>query len=69
MANTYNYTNAYLSVSEALKSAGYEVGKNIEIDWINSDEYDSPDFIERLKQADGIFSSRGFGIVPQKEKY
>lgn len=60
--------DAYLSVSEALKSAGYEVGKNIEIDWINSDEYDSPDFIEHLKQADGILVPGGFGHRATKGK-
>lgn len=53
--------DAYLSVSEAIKSAGYQVGKNIEIDWIQSDDYEDPKFVERLSKADGILVPGGFG--------
>lgn len=53
--------DAYISVAEALKSAGYEVGKEIEIDWVQSDHSDDPEFLEHLKQADGILVPGGFG--------
>lgn len=53
--------DAYISVAEALKSAGYEVGKEIEIDWVQSDHSDNPEFLEHLKQADGILVPGGFG--------
>lgn len=53
--------DAYLSVAEALKHAGYEFGKEIEIDWINSEHLDVTNYKERLKDADGILVPGGFG--------
>ena len=53
--------DAYLSVAEALKHAGYEFGKDIEIDWINSEHLDVTNYKERLKDADGILVPGGFG--------
>lgn len=53
--------DAYLSVAEALKHAGYEFGKDIEIDWINSEDLDVTNYKERLQDADGILVPGGFG--------
>ncbi|WP_414053162.1 CTP synthase [Macrococcus equi] len=53
--------DAYLSVAEALKHAGYAFGKEIEIDWINSEHLDVTNYKERLKDADGILVPGGFG--------
>ncbi|WZE72837.1 CTP synthase [Macrococcus sp. CCM 2573] len=53
--------DAYLSVAEALKHAGYEFGKDIEIDWINSEDLDVTNYKERLHDADGILVPGGFG--------
>lgn len=53
--------DAYLSVVEALKHAGYEFGKEVEIKWINSEELDVTNFKEELKDVDGILVPGGFG--------
>lgn len=53
--------DAYLSVAEALKHAGYAFGKDIEIDWINSEHLDVTNYKERLQDADGILVPGGFG--------
>lgn len=53
--------DAYLSVVEALKAAGYAVNKNINIHWILSENYDSDDFEKELSTLDGILVPGGFG--------
>jgi CTP synthase len=53
--------DAYISVYESLKHAGYQHGVNVEIDWIDSEESDTPEFWERLSHADGIIVPGGFG--------
>lgn len=53
--------DAYLSVVEALKHAGYEFKKDIEIDWINSEDVNVQNYKELLKDADGVLVPGGFG--------
>ncbi|RXK17578.1 CTP synthase [Macrococcus sp. DPC7161] len=53
--------DAYLSVAEALKHAGYYYKKDVEIDWINSEELNVSNYKERLKDHDGILVPGGFG--------
>ncbi len=53
--------DAYLSVVEALKAAGYAVNKNINIHWILSENYDSDEFEKELSSLDGILVPGGFG--------
>lgn len=53
--------DAYLSVSEALRHAGYEYDTNIEIHWINSQEITRENVAEKLKGIDGILVPGGFG--------
>ncbi len=53
--------DAYLSVTEALKHAGYEHGAKIEIDWINSSELTADNIDDALAMADGILVPGGFG--------
>ncbi|KAA1039273.1 CTP synthase [Macrococcus equipercicus] len=53
--------DAYLSVAEALKHAGYEFGKEVEIKWINSEHLDVTNFKDELKDVDGILIPGGFG--------
>jgi len=54
--------DAYLSVSEALRHAGFDHECRIEIDWIDSETLTSPEVAqERLAGADGILIPGGFG--------
>lgn len=53
--------DAYLSVAEALRHAGYDCGVNIEIKWIDSEEIKSENVEESLGDVDGIIVPGGFG--------
>jgi len=53
--------DAYLSISEALKHAGYYFGEKINIDWINSEKVNSENVAELLQNAHGILVPSGFG--------
>ena len=53
--------DAYLSVAESLKHAGYDFKKDIEIKWINSENLDSTNYKEELADVDGILVPGGFG--------
>src|SRR5699024_2915537 len=46
--------DAYLSVVEALKHAGYDFDTDIEVDWINAEQLTEENVAEILKNADGI---------------
>ena len=54
--------DAYLSVTEALKHAGYQVLKKIEIDWILADDLNESNYEDILKGHDGILVPGGFGL-------
>ncbi len=56
-----NLPDAYLSVVEALRHAGFHHGARVEVDWIQAEEV--PDLLgtERLHQLDGIVIPGGFG--------
>lgn len=54
--------DAYLSVTEALKHAGYQVLKKIEIDWILADDINESNYEDILKEHDGILVPGGFGL-------
>jgi CTP synthase len=60
--------DAYLSVSEALRHAGFLHGCAIDIDWIDSETVNSGEGgngdgsgVDRLRKADGILIPGGFG--------
>ena len=53
--------DAYLSVSEALRHAGYYLNTHIKIHWIDSEEINSENVSEKLKGLDGILVPGGFG--------
>ncbi|MBP1041406.1 CTP synthase [Vagococcus sp. BWB3-3] len=53
--------DAYLSVVEALKHAGFEYDTDIELDWVNSELVTADNAVELLKDADGILVPGGFG--------
>ncbi|KYG90204.1 CTP synthase [Metasolibacillus sp. FSL H7-0170] len=53
--------DAYISVVEALKHAGYVYDSDIEIDWINAEEVTAANVEQILNKADGILVPGGFG--------
>ena len=53
--------DAYLSVSEALKHAGYAHSANVNIKWINAGELLERDPAEFLSDCDGVLVPGGFG--------
>ena len=53
--------DAYLSVAEALRHAGFALGANVHIDWVDSEEITEETCQMRLANADGILVPGGFG--------
>ena len=53
--------DAYLSVAEALKTAGYMQGAKVHIHWIDSEEVTDENVAEKLAGLDGILVPGGFG--------
>ncbi|RFU70851.1 CTP synthase [Peribacillus saganii] len=53
--------DAYISVAEALKHAGYAFDSEIEIKWVNSEEVNRENVNELLSDVDGILVPGGFG--------
>ena len=53
--------DAYLSVSESLKHAGYFHKKLVEIKWINAEDINDENIEAAVKDCDGILVPGGFG--------
>ena len=53
--------DAYLSVAEALRHAGFALGARVRIEWIDSVELGGSDYEERLGKVSGIIVPGGFG--------
>ena len=53
--------DAYLSVAEALRHAGYALGVKVKIEWIDSEELTPENIDERLADLRGIIVPGGFG--------
>ncbi|ANZ32849.1 CTP synthase [Staphylococcus carnosus] len=60
--------DAYLSVVEALKHAGYPLHKDINVKWIDSSEVTDENAAEFLKNVDGILVPGGFGYRASEGK-
>ena len=56
-----NLPDAYLSVVEALKHAGFHHGAKVEIDWVQAEEVTGMLAPTRLDSLDGIVIPGGFG--------
>lgn len=54
-------SDAYLSVIEALKFSGAEVGVKPKIEWLNAKDFEKGENIESLSGYDGILVPGGFG--------
>lgn len=53
--------DAYLSVSESLKHAGYHLDRHIKLVWLNSEKITEDNVAFTLKNLDGIIVPGGFG--------
>lgn len=53
--------DAYISVVESLKHAGYKHNSKVKIGWIQSEDITEENVHEYLKEADGILVPGGFG--------
>lgn len=53
--------DAYLSVAEALRHAGYEHNAKVEIEWIDSELITDENVAEKLKGCGGVIVPGGFG--------
>lgn len=53
--------DAYISVVEAMKHAGYEFDTDIEVKWINAEHVSTENVGEWLSDVDGILVPGGFG--------
>ena len=53
--------DAYLSVAEALHHAGYALGADVQIDWIDSETLTADNIAQKLDPVDGILVPGGFG--------
>ncbi|HZT65989.1 MAG TPA: CTP synthase [Acidimicrobiales bacterium] len=57
----YEIRDAYLSVAEALRHAGFELGARVEIDWIQAEEVTGLLADGRLRDIDAMVIPGGFG--------
>ena len=55
------YPDAYLSVAESLRHAGYSMGAKVEIEWIDAEEVTDLLAAEKLAHLDGVVLPGGFG--------
>lgn len=53
--------DAYLSVAEALRHGGFDVGADVEIDWVDAETVTDDNAEKLLGSADGILVPGGFG--------
>lgn len=56
------FHDAYLSVNEALKHAGYANDSSVDIEWIDSEQITEENLDETLCMLDGILIPGGFGL-------
>ncbi|MBL76531.1 MAG: CTP synthetase [Chloroflexi bacterium] len=54
--------DAYLSVREALRHAGFSQDLNVAIDWIQSEDLENEDVAALLRHVSGIVVPGGFGV-------
>jgi CTP synthase len=53
--------DAYMSVKEALTHASNQIGRQLEVVWVQSDEVEKGKHLDLLKSVDGIVVPGGFG--------
>ncbi|CAI49075.1 CTP synthase [Natronomonas pharaonis DSM 2160] len=60
LVGKYAMEDAYLSIYESLKHAGFETNTDVNVLWVDADEMDDA-HADRLSRADGIIVPGGFG--------
>ena len=56
------FSDAYVSVIEAIKFSAYKLGAKVKLSWLNSKDFEKdPKSIKNLKHYDGIIVPGGFG--------
>jgi CTP synthase len=53
--------DAYLSVVEALRHSGFQLGRGVEVEWVDSETLGDRDAVAALHDVDGILIPGGFG--------
>jgi CTP synthase len=53
--------DAYLSVAESVRHAGFAIGVHAEIDWLEAERVPSEIDADRIRQLDGVIVPGGFG--------
>jgi CTP synthase len=53
--------DAYLSVVEALRHSGFQLGRGVQIEWVDSESLNDTDALGTLSDVDGILIPGGFG--------
>ena len=53
--------DAYISIAESLGHAGIANDARVNLDWIDSEDLEKPSELERLKRADAVLVTPGFG--------
>ena len=53
--------DAYLSVAEALRHAGYSIGTHVDIRWVDSEKLTDENIARELEGASGVIVPGGFG--------
>jgi CTP synthase len=53
--------DAYLSVAESIRHAGFQIGAKVAIEWLEAERVPSEIDAERLRQLDGVVIPGGFG--------
>lgn len=61
-SGSFILSDVYISVLEAIKHASYALDRKPEIEWVNSEEYEShPSKVKELSQYDAVIVPGGFG--------
>lgn len=54
--------DAYLSVVEALKHAGFKHGVEVNVDWVDAENLEAEEVEKQLSRYDGVLVPGGFGV-------
>ncbi|APW96431.1 CTP synthetase [Halobiforma lacisalsi AJ5] len=61
LVGKYDLEDAYMSIHESLKHAGFEVGVDVDVHWVPADEM-ADEYDDQLEAVDGIIVPGGFGM-------
>ncbi|WP_255192517.1 CTP synthase [Natronobeatus ordinarius] len=61
LVGKYDLEDAYMSIHESLKHAGFELGVDVNVHWVDADEM-ADHHRERLRESDAVIVPGGFGM-------